>query len=81
MLFADVVGYSSLQEGYTPFFVYEFLQKIADPLAEIPVQSDFVNTWGDAIFVVMDQAIPLLEYVLTLQKAICAGRSPSSPPP
>ena len=67
MLFADIVGYSKLDEHNVPSFMYRFLQKIADQCAPPP----YINTWGDAIFAVMDEAAPLLTYALQLQEVIC----------
>lgn len=68
LLFADVVGYSKLQEDRMPAFMYQFLQRIAGHLAPPP---RFVNTWGDAIFALMDTASDLADYALTLQDSVC----------
>lgn len=70
MLFADVVGYSTLGEERTPLFLYEFLERVA---GHLPTQPEFVNTWGDAIFAVMDEeeALPIAEYAFALQHAVC----------
>lgn len=71
ILFADIVGYSKLEEKHTPFYMYEFLERIADNLKGINVKPEFINTWGDAIFVVMDEAMPMAEYALALRNAVC----------
>lgn len=71
ILFADVVGYSKLEERHTPFYMYEFLERIADNLKDINAKPEFINTWGDAIFVVMDEATPMAEYALALRNAVC----------
>ncbi len=68
MLFADVVGYSSLSESHIPAFMHTFLEKIAQDTRGVP-RPDMVNTWGDAIFAVMDRESSILdmtEYALTL---------------
>lgn len=70
MLFADVMGYSKLQEQYVPFFMHEFLAHVREELARLPHQPGFVNTWGDAFFVVMDEAAPLVEYALALLEVV-----------
>ncbi len=67
MLFADVVGYSKLEEASIPAFLYEFWMTVADRLTPKPL---FVNTWGDAIFAVMEKAQDMMEYALSLQKAV-----------
>ena len=72
MLFADVVGFSALPEEQVPYFMYEFLNEIAKHLKELPQQPRLVNTWGDAIFAVMDHALPMVEYARTLQRVVCA---------
>lgn len=68
LLFADVVGFSQLQEDRMPAFMFSFLERVAQHL---PPKSGFVNTWGDAIFVLMDDATHLAEYALALQEVVC----------
>jgi class 3 adenylate cyclase len=64
MLFADVVGSAQTSEELMPAFVHECLKHIASHLKEIREETDFINSWGDAIFVVMSEvgAIKLTEY-------------------
>jgi len=71
LLFADVVGYSKLDEEHTPFYFEEFLRRVADGLAHAG-RPELVNTWGDAIFAVMPGAIAMVEYALALQDVVCA---------
>jgi pilus assembly protein FimV len=68
LLFADVVGYSRLQEDRMPAFMFHFLQRVA---SHLPKSRGFVNTWGDAIFALMDGATPLAEFALALQDVVC----------
>lgn len=68
MLFADIVGYSKLDESSTPFFIYEFLERLA---AKLPGEPEFVNSWGDAIFAVMENAMPLARYAFALRDSVC----------
>ena len=68
LLFADVVGYSQIQEDRMPAFMFSFLERVAQNL---PPTDGFVNTWGDAIFVLMDDATRLAEYALALQEVVC----------
>jgi len=68
LLFADVVGYSKLEENRMPAFMFNFLQRVA---GHLPQRPRYVNTWGDAIFAIMDGAIPLAEYALALRDVVC----------
>jgi class 3 adenylate cyclase len=72
MLFADVVGFSTLPEEQVPYFMYEFLNEIAKHLKQLPHQPLMLNTWGDAIFAVTASALPMVEYARTLQRVVCA---------
>lgn len=69
MMFCDIAGYSKLAEEYVPVYL-EFLQMLKDGLVSSGVEPQSINTWGDAIFVVMEKASPLAEYALTLQEAV-----------
>ena len=53
-----------------PFFMYPFLASVSHALQSLPAQPRYINTWGDAIFVVMEEANPLVAYALALQKAV-----------
>ncbi len=72
MLFADIKGFSTITDEVMPYFVYTFLDRVVNHLKDIgqfekPVA---MNTWGDAIFVVMDKALPLAKYALALLEVI-----------
>lgn len=69
MLFCDIAGYSKLKEEHIPAFL-EFLQRLKDGVSAAGVEPLSINTWGDAIFVVMDKATPMAEYALTLQEVV-----------
>ncbi|CAA7613896.1 adenylate/guanylate cyclase domain-containing protein [Magnetospirillum sp. UT-4] len=69
MLFCDIAGYSKLKEENIPAFL-EFLGRLKEGLAEAGVQPAHINTWGDAIFAVMDKATPMAEYALTLGEVV-----------
>lgn len=69
MLFCDIAGYSKLKEEHIPAFL-EFLQRLKDGVAEAGIEPMSINTWGDAIFAVMDKATPMAEYALTLQEVV-----------
>ncbi len=71
MLFADVVGFSTLQEDHVPYYMYVFLNAVAKQLRQLPVQPLMINTWGDAIFAVTEHALPLADYALALRRVVC----------
>lgn len=69
MLFCDIAGYSKLKEENTPAFL-DFLARLKQGLEAAGVLPISINTWGDAIFVVMDKASPMAEYALTMQEVV-----------
>ncbi|MCP3933233.1 MAG: DUF4071 domain-containing protein [Bacteroidetes bacterium] len=70
LLFADIVGYSKIKEQDTPRYIFQFLRKIAKDLDVLEEKPTFLNTWGDAIFTVMDSAVSLAKYAITLNNSI-----------
>ncbi len=71
LLFADIVNYTRLRENDTPRFVMQFLARIASDLEVLEVRPQFLNTWGDALFVVMDSALGLAHYGEALRRSVC----------
>ncbi|CUW41268.1 Putative adenylate cyclase (Partial) [Magnetospirillum sp. XM-1] len=69
MMFCDIAGYSKLKEEHTPVFL-DFLRLISEGMAGLEHQPLAINTWGDAIFAVMDKATPMAEYAQTLQEMV-----------
>jgi class 3 adenylate cyclase len=69
MMFCDIAGYSKLKEEHVPVFL-EFLGKLKEGLVAAGLQPLAINTWGDAIFAVMDKATPMAEYAMTLQEMV-----------
>lgn len=69
MLFCDIAGYSKLKEENIPAFL-EFLARLKEGLVAAGAEPTSINTWGDAIFAVMDKATPMAEYALTMQEAV-----------
>jgi len=67
LLFADIHQFSKIAEEHLPFYVYEFLEHLA---RQAPPPEGFVNTWGDAIFVALNAALPLLDYAFALRDAV-----------
>lgn len=69
MLFCDIAGYSKLKEEHVPVFI-DFLTRLKQGMTAAGLEPLSVNTWGDAIFAVMDRATPMAEYALTLQEMV-----------
>ncbi len=69
MLFCDIAGYSKLKEEHIPAFL-EFLERLKQGISAAGIEPKSINTWGDAIFVVMDKATPMAEYAMTLQEVV-----------
>jgi class 3 adenylate cyclase len=67
MLFADVEGFSRLDESQTPFFVEKFLGGISEIIERLSSAPAFVNTWGDSFFAVFDKLDDGLELALELR--------------
>jgi class 3 adenylate cyclase len=55
MLFADMVGFSRLQEAQLPLFLEEYLQRLAHLLSHTEHRPIARNTWGDGLFLVFDR--------------------------
>jgi class 3 adenylate cyclase len=70
MLFADMVGYSRLSEEDTPSFLAHFLGAIADIVAQFAAPPDFVNTWGDGLFMVFNDVADGAKFALQLRDAV-----------
>lgn len=54
ILFADIVGYSSLGEPSIPLYIRHFLSAIAGLLASSPNAPIIKNTWEDALYFVFE---------------------------
>ena len=77
MLFADMVGFSRLQEQDTPAFLVHFLGEIARVVARAAVKPAFLNTWGDGLFMVFDAASTAAGFALELRDAVRDADWPS----
>lgn len=63
MMFSDLRGYSKLQDEHVVDFL-DFLEKLHDAMDRIGFNMESVNTWGDAIFAVADNAMEIAEFGL-----------------
>lgn len=67
MLFADVVGYTRLAEEHLPGF-HALLSELVVRLRGRHPPLEKIESWGDAIFAVLPNAISMAEYALLLQQ-------------
>jgi hypothetical protein len=80
MLFADLKGFSSLDERDLGKFQFEVMKEIADAIDAIDVRGankeDRIvlerNTWGDAIYLVIHGAPSAAECTMSMQEALSA---------
>jgi len=70
MLFADVVGFSKLDEPQIPSFVEHFMGAIAGVLPGGRQAPLYLNTWGDAIYCVFGDVKDAGAFALALRDAV-----------
>lgn len=70
MLFADVKGFSKLDEEQAPAFFEHFLNEVARRIANTQNKPVFQNTWGDGLFLVFNDAVPCAEFAWSLLRGI-----------
>jgi hypothetical protein len=72
MLFGDVKGFSKLTDEQLPTFSTRVLGAIADVLTQYEGDIWHTNTWGDAVYVVLTDAVTAAACALGLQDALAA---------
>jgi class 3 adenylate cyclase len=72
MLFGDVKGFSKLTEAQIPAFVSQVLGTLGAVLEKYGDSVLYRNTWGDGLFVVIDDAVVAARCALELQAAMAA---------
>jgi class 3 adenylate cyclase len=72
MLFADVKGFSQLRDGQMPAFTTAVLGTLARVLDRYDSAIGHRNTWGDALYVVLDDACTAAACALDLQAAMAS---------
>ncbi|RZJ99517.1 MAG: adenylate/guanylate cyclase domain-containing protein [Novosphingobium sp.] len=70
ILFADYKGFSRLGERELPLFMAEVMGRIGAVLAEFGDHVEFRNTWGDAIYAIVDEPRVAARLALALQKRL-----------
>ncbi|MEM0988095.1 MAG: tetratricopeptide repeat-containing protein [Pseudomonadota bacterium] len=72
MVFGDLKGFSKLSDGELPVYVQAVLGTVAKVLAEHEAHLKFRNTWGDGIFLVLDDVAAAAACAFALGDAIAA---------
>ena len=70
MLFADVRGFSKLNDEQLPTFAEYVFASFAEVLARHRDVVEYSNTWGDAIYAVINDAVSAAACALELQDAL-----------
>lgn len=70
LLFADVSGFSRLNEEELPRFVQHFLGKVAERIGALPRPPLLTNTWGDGLYFVFQGVAEAGEFAMDLNRAI-----------
>jgi class 3 adenylate cyclase len=70
LLFADVKGFSKLSDEQLPSFTRHVLGALADVLHLHQASVSYRNTWGDGLYVVLDDTIEAAACALELQQAM-----------
>ena len=83
ILFADYKGFSRLGERELPLFMREVMGRIGATLDRFGEHVEFRNTWGDAIYAIVDEPSVAARLALELQRdlrGLPAELSPAGAP-
>lgn len=81
ILFADYKGFSTLGERELPLFMREVMGRIGQVLDDFGGHVEFRNTWGDALYAIIDEPPVAARIALALQDRLSdlpAGLTPNS---
>ncbi|MEZ5319192.1 MAG: adenylate/guanylate cyclase domain-containing protein [Vicinamibacterales bacterium] len=70
LLFADVAGFSRLDDAELPRFVEHYLGLVARELGRLPAPPLLANTWGDGLYLVFDHVREAGGFALRLCRAV-----------
>jgi adenylate cyclase len=70
ILFTDYAGFSRLKESVYPLFDREIMGRVASVLGTHEQQVIGRNTWGDALYTVLDSPTAGAEFAVDLQRAL-----------
>ena len=73
MLFADVAGFSEIEDSNTVLFLDKFLGGISNILKKFSFDPCFVNTWGDCFFAVFDELDDGIKVAMDLRDYFAKG--------
>jgi class 3 adenylate cyclase len=71
ILFADIVGYSKLNENDIPLYAKHFLGELGALVDQSPNRPLTKNTWGDALYFVFDNIRNAAFLALEIQSFVC----------
>ncbi len=67
ILFADLVGYSTIKEEQFPYYIDDYLNALASNLHNSHYKPLFKNIWGDALYFVFEDLVSCAHYALELR--------------
>lgn len=70
ILFADYKGFSAVGEGELPKFMREVMGRVGETLDGFEAHIEFRNTWGDALYAIVDRPEIAAAVALALQKRL-----------
>jgi hypothetical protein len=70
IFFADIVGFSRLEEIQTPYFMFEFMTEISKAIFTLNSKPEVINTWGDAIFATFENAKDMIQFAMLINQKI-----------
>jgi class 3 adenylate cyclase len=70
ILFADYKGFSRLGERQLPLFMREVMGRIGRVLDGFGGHVEYRNTWGDALYAIIDEPATAAQVALTLQHSL-----------
>ncbi len=74
MLFADVKGFSALGEDELPDFFEKVMARLAQVIDPFGETVRYRNTWGDAVYLVVDTAAEAAHVALAMQEELLVAR-------
>jgi class 3 adenylate cyclase len=80
IIFADYKGFSRLGERELPLFMSEVMGRIGAVLTEFGDHVEFRNSWGDAIYAIVDKPHTAARIALELQRRLADLPAELSPP-
>ena len=80
ILFADYKGFSALGERELPLFMREVMGRIGQALDDFGAHVEFRNTWGDALYAIVDTPTIAGQVALALQERLAGLPTALTPP-